>query len=144
MFSPWIYLSEKFGKMKYEDFLVTSLGKGNVISPLKNNQRADSPVYKFVNDSERILHDTSLENFLKCRESGEMPVSFEKAGPRENLFFEPAKTKVGIVTCGGLCPGLNNVIRSIVNELHYRYGISRVLGIQYGYEGLISKYNHAV
>lgn len=130
--------------MKYEDFLVTSLGKGNVISPLKNNQRADSPVYKFVNDSERILHDPSLENFLHCRDTGEMPVSFEKAGPRENLFFEPAKTKVGIVTCGGLCPGLNNVIRSIVNELHYRYGISRVLGIQYGYEGLISKYNHAV
>jgi 6-phosphofructokinase 1 len=130
--------------MKYEDFLVTSLGKGNVVSPLRNNQRADSPVYKFVNDNERILHDVSLENFLKCRETGEMPVSFEKAGPRENIFFEPAKTKVGIVTCGGLCPGLNNVIRSIVNELYYRYGISRVLGIQYGYEGLIAKYNHAV
>ena len=130
--------------MKYEDFLVTSLGKGGVISPLKNTQRADNPVYKFVSDNERILYDVSLENFNKCIKTGEIPVSFEKAGPRENIYFEPAKTKVGIVTCGGLCPGLNNVIRSLVNELYYRYGISRVLGIKYGYEGLISKYNHPV
>jgi 6-phosphofructokinase 1 len=130
--------------MKYEDFLVTSLGKGRVVSPLKKNQRLDSPIYKFVNDTERILYDVSLENFNNCRETGETPISFEKAGPRESIYFEPAKTKVGIITCGGLCPGLNNVIRSIVNELHYRYGINRVLGFRYGYEGLISKYNHPV
>jgi 6-phosphofructokinase 1 len=130
--------------MKYDDFLVQSLGKGNVISPLKNKQRDDSPVYKFVNDSERILYDISVDNNSKLKDTGETPVSFEKAGPKENLFFEPAKTKVGIVTCGGLCPGLNNVIRSLVNELHYRYGISRVLGFRYGYEGLVSKYNHPV
>jgi 6-phosphofructokinase 1 len=130
--------------MKYEDFLITSLGKEGVVSPLKNTRRADSPVYKFVGDHERILYDASLENFTRCKEAGLMPVSFEKAGPRENIYFEPAKTKVGIVTCGGLCPGLNNVIRSLVNELYYRYGISRVLGFKYGYEGLISKYNHPV
>ena len=130
--------------MKYEDFLVSSLGKRSVISPLKNTQRENSPVYKFVNDNERILYDVSLDNFNKCKGTGEMPVSFEKAGPRENIYFEPAKTKVGIVTCGGLCPGLNNVIRSLVNELYYRYGISRVLGFKYGYEGFISKYNHPV
>jgi 6-phosphofructokinase 1 len=130
--------------MKYEDFLVSSLGKGGVVSPLKHTRRVDNPVYKFVDDSERILYDVSLDNYKKCHETGELPVSFEKAGPRENIYFEPAKTKVGIVTCGGLCPGLNNVIRSLVNELYYRYGISRVLGFQYGYEGMISSYNHAV
>jgi 6-phosphofructokinase 1 len=130
--------------MKYENFLVPSLGKNNVVSPLKDKQREDSPVYKFVNECERILYDPSVESFNKCKESGELPVSFEKAGPRENIFFEPAKTKVGIVTCGGLCPGLNNVIRSLVNELYYRYGISRILGFKYGYEGLVSKYNHPV
>ena len=130
--------------MKYEDFLVSSLGKRSVISPLKNTQRENSPVYKFVNDNERILYDVSLENFNKCKGTGDIPVSFEKAGPRENIYFEPAKTKVGIVTCGGLCPGLNNVIRSLVNELYYRYGISRVLGFKYGFEGFISKYNHPV
>lgn len=130
--------------MKYEDFLVTSLGKRGVVSPLKHTQRADNHVYKFVDDNERILYEVSLEHFNWCMESGEIPISFEKAGPRETIYFEPAKTKVAIVTCGGLCPGLNNVIRSIVNELHYRYGISRVLGIKYGYEGLISKFNHPV
>lgn len=130
--------------MKYEDFLVGSLGKGNVLSPLKNKQRDDCPVYKFVDDNERILYDASAGNFSKYKETGEQPVSFEKAGPKENIFFQPAKTKVGIVTCGGLCPGLNNVIRSLVNELNYRYGISRVLGIKYGYEGLVSNCNHPV
>ena len=130
--------------MKYEDFIVSSLGKGNVASPLKHKRRVENPVYKFVDDSERILYDVSLDYFNKCKETGELPVSFEKAGPRENIFFEPAKTKVGIVTCGGICPGLNNVIRSLVNELYYRYGISRILGIQYGFEGLIPSYNHPV
>lgn len=128
--------------MKYEDFLVSTLGKGGITSPLRHTHRTENPVYKFVDDSERILYDVSLENFRKCHETGEQPVSFEKAGPKENIYFEPAKTKVAIVTCGGLCPGVNNVIRSLVNELHYRYGISRILGIQYGYEGLIPSYNH--
>ncbi|MCU0471796.1 MAG: ATP-dependent 6-phosphofructokinase [Bacteroidales bacterium] len=130
--------------MEYKDFLISSHGRGNVISPLKQSQRVDSPVYKFVEDNERILYDVSVDYFNKCRETGEIPVSFEKAGPKENIFFEPAKTKVGIVTCGGLCPGLNSVIRSLVNQLFYRYGISRILGIKYGYEGLISGYNHPV
>jgi 6-phosphofructokinase 1 len=130
--------------MKYEDFLITTLGKRNVISPLKQGQRADSPVYKFVNDDERILYEVSLESFQKCRENGIMPVSFEKAGPKETIYFGPAKTKVAIVTCGGLCPGLNNVIRGLVNQLFYRYGVSRILGIKYGFEGFISKYNHSV
>jgi 6-phosphofructokinase 1 len=130
--------------MKYEDFLISSLGKGSIVSPLKHTRRAENPVYKFVSDADRILYDVSLENFKKCRDSKELPVSFEKAGPKETIYYEPAKTKVGIVTCGGLCPGVNNVIRSLVNELYYRYGISRVLGIQYGYEGLIPSYNHPV
>lgn len=130
--------------MKYEDFLVASLGHRSVISPLKNTQSSDSPVYKFVDDNDRILYEASVEEFYRIMESGEVPVSFEKAGPKEEIFFEPAKTKVGIVTCGGLCPGVNNVIRSLVNQLHYRYGITRILGIRYGYEGLIPKYNHPV
>jgi 6-phosphofructokinase 1 len=130
--------------MKYEDFLVTTLGRGNVVSPLKNSQREDSPVYKFVDDNERIIFDNSNEYYSKCMETGVTPVSFEKAGPKEMIFFEPAKTKVGIVTCGGICPGLNNVIRSLVIQLFYRYGISRVLGFKYGYEGFISDYNHEV
>ncbi len=64
---------------------------------------------------------------------------FERSGPREHLFFEPAKTKVAVVTCGGLCPGLNNVIRSLYLQLHYHYGVPAVMGIRYGYSGFSSE-----
>lgn len=63
-------------------------------------------------------------------------LSFELAGPREKLFFDPFKACAGIVTCGGLCPGLNNVIRSLFLELHHGYGVPRVLGFRGGYQGL--------
>jgi 6-phosphofructokinase 1 len=130
--------------MNIADFHVKTLGKASIKSPLIQAVRNYSPLYKFVEDSERVLHDVSLDSFKQCLKSGEEPLSIEKAGPRENIFFEPAKTKVAIVTCGGLCPGLNNVIRSLVYELHYRYGVSRILGIKYGFEGLVSSYNHPV
>lgn len=130
--------------MHQENLEVKILGKGTVVSPFKQSILDNGLMYEFVQDKDRVLYNTSLENFLHCQKTGEIPLSFEKAGPRETLFFEPAKTKVAIVTCGGLCPGLNNVIRSLVNHLYYRYDVRRVIGIQYGYEGFISKYNHPV
>jgi 6-phosphofructokinase 1 len=63
-------------------------------------------------------------------------VLFELAGPRAKLFFDLAKTRAGIVTCGGLCPGLNNVIRALFLELHHTYGAAEVLGFRDGYQGL--------
>jgi 6-phosphofructokinase 1 len=63
-------------------------------------------------------------------------IKFERAGPRKRLFFDPAATRAAIATCGGLCPGLNNVLRSVFLELHHRYGVRDVLGIRYGYAGL--------
>jgi 6-phosphofructokinase 1 len=67
-------------------------------------------------------------------------ICFEVAGPRENIYFDPARTTAGIVTCGGLCPGLNDVIRSLVMELSYRYGVSNIFGFRFGYEGLVPRY----
>jgi 6-phosphofructokinase 1 len=128
--------------MDHEDFIVKVLGKGTVKSPIKISSKHGESVYDFIKDSDRVVNDATLNNFIKCRELNEVPVSFEKAGPRELIFFEPAKTKVAIVTCGGLCPGLNNVIRSIFNQLHFRYGVKHIFGIQYGFEGFISGYNH--
>jgi 6-phosphofructokinase 1 len=61
---------------------------------------------------------------------------FEKAGSRRKLFFDPPRTRAAIVTCGGLCPGLNNVIRSVTRELGRGYGVTSVLGIRGGYRGL--------
>jgi 6-phosphofructokinase 1 len=63
-------------------------------------------------------------------------IQFEIAGPRAKLFFDPKQTRAGIVTCGGLCPGLNNVIRSLFLQLHYGYGVPEVLGFRGGYSGL--------
>src|SRR5215210_8161782 len=63
-------------------------------------------------------------------------LQFELAGPRAKLFFDPKQTRAGIVTCGGLCPGLNNVIRSLFLELHYGYGVAEVVGFRGGYSGL--------
>src|SRR3954453_1987290 len=70
-------------------------------------------------------------------ETGADPgLQFELAGPRAKLFFNGKETRAGIVTCGGLCPGLNNVIRSLFLELHYGYGVAEVLGFRGGYCGL--------
>ena len=63
-------------------------------------------------------------------------------GPREKIFFDPSKLACGIVTCGGLCPGLNDVIRSIVLSLHHHYGVRTIYGFPYGYEGLVPKFGH--
>ncbi len=77
-----------------------------------------------------------------------MPVDqlpgFEPGGPRRKLFFDPSKTRVAIVTCGGLCPGLNNVIRGLVLELRLHYGVRHVFGFRNGYHGFIARYGHDV
>src|SRR5262249_41477962 len=61
---------------------------------------------------------------------------FELAGARKNLFFDPPENRAGIVTCGGLCPGLNDVIRSLFFEMHYAYGVRGGLGFRWGYQGV--------
>jgi 6-phosphofructokinase 1 len=63
--------------------------------------------------------------------------SVELAGPRERIHFDPAQIGIGIVTCGGLCPGLNNVIRAIVMSAEYHYGVRRIYGFRYGFRGLV-------
>ncbi|MFH0864638.1 MAG: ATP-dependent 6-phosphofructokinase [Bacteroidota bacterium] len=123
-------------------FTVPKLGKCCVKSPIHLGFEKGDGIYNYISNDERVLYEKSLESFLNHQKNGTTPVSFEKAGPREMIFFEPAKTKAAIVTCGGLCPGLNNVIRGIVMELYYRYKVSKIIGFQYGFEGLIPKYNH--
>lgn len=106
---------------------IPTLGKAYVESPLPS-----------VSDGTtiRLLIDSELgEEFSKARE-----YTFEQAGPRRSLYFEPAKTKAAIVTCGGICPGINDVICSLVHTLHREYRISSVLGIRYGLSGLIPSY----
>ncbi len=77
-------------------------------------------------------------------QNGQTPASFERAGPRSNIFFDPSKLRCALVTCGGLCPGLNDIIRSIVLELHWGYGVRCIYGIRYGLQGFVPKYGHNV
>jgi 6-phosphofructokinase 1 len=94
--------------------------------------RYDSPLRRYVSDRVRVPDRIVMDPHAP----GATGVSFELAGPRAKLFFEPKQTCAGIVTCGGLCPGLNNVIRSIFLELHHNYGVKEVLGFRGGYQGL--------
>jgi 6-phosphofructokinase 1 len=92
-----------------------------------------------INEDYRVLVSTNTGELQPFLEAGQALPSFEPAGPRAQLYFPPAKLTRGIVTCGGLCPGINNAIRAIVLELHYAYGVSRILGFRYGYAGLTSQ-----
>jgi 6-phosphofructokinase 1 len=129
---------------KADDFKVDRLGKCSVQSPLQLSKEMGDGVFNYVQDDERIIYKSNLRYFKECVEENIEPVSFEKGGPKEFIYFDPSKTKVAIVTCGGLCPGLNNVIRGLVMQLYTRYGVTRIVGIKYGYEGFIPKYGHPV
>ena len=85
--------------------------------------------------------DLRVGDSHRCR-PGEHIAAFELAGPRNKVFFDQRTVGCGIVTCGGLCPGINNVVRGIVLEIARGYGVKRILGFRYGYEGLISRFGH--
>jgi len=116
------------------DFSITRLGEG----------RHDSPMIgvRFTDDAERVVYHAEMGDIRRMMAMGLEPPSLEMAGPRKRLFHNPARLACGIVTCGGICPGLNDVIRSIVLSLHHHYGVRRILGFRYGYEGLIRPFKH--
>jgi 6-phosphofructokinase 1 len=129
---------------KQEDFNVECLGSPTIPSPLHLSKEMEDGVFNYVDESERVMMKCSLDYFNECLTEGKQPISFEKSGPKEFIYFDPVKTRAAIVTCGGLCPGLNNVIRGLVMQLYNRYGVKRIVGIKYGYEGFIAKYKHEV
>lgn len=118
--------------IQQQDLIVTCLGDCRVPSPLTFEPPSLGRKSHFVQEWERIRFD--LELHAEPRETDQL--SFEKAGPRERIFFDPSATTAAIVTCGGLSPGLNNVIHSVFHELSDNYGVKRVLGIRNGYLGL--------
>jgi len=95
----------------------------------------------FIQDADKILIDDTFD-YLRSLGPGEEPQAFEMAGPRERIYFDPSKVHCAIATCGGLCPGTNDVIRAIVLELHFLYGVRHVYGVRYGLRGFIPHYGH--
>ncbi|AWX45045.1 6-phosphofructokinase [Flagellimonas maritima] len=123
-------------------FQIESLGTPEFKSPLQLSTVRGDNIFSFIKEKDKLVFDLSVENYNHCLSTGETPQCLEKAGPRQDVFFDPGKTTAAIVTCGGLCPGINNVIRGVVMALHYFYGIKRVIGIPYGYEGLNPDIGH--
>jgi 6-phosphofructokinase 1 len=119
------------------DSLFDMFGQTNTLSPLREFLAPQN----FVRDGEdRILVDATLKGLSRSAQASAggihfLPESFEIAGARENIFWEPSTTKAAIVTCGGLAPGLNNVIQSIVTVLSDRYKVKNIYGVPYGYYG---------
>jgi 6-phosphofructokinase 1 len=123
------------------DSRIPSLGPTRIPSPLKRFE-STRRFHRFVSDGEPVLHRNS-ESFIRdCLAAGKELVSFEEAGPREFIYFDPRKAKAAIVTCGGLCPGVNDVIRALVLTLCHVYGVRNIVGIKFGLQGFIPAYGH--
>jgi 6-phosphofructokinase 1 len=115
-----------------EELVVARLGEAEFPSSLSER---DAP---FVNDASRVLACSDAGEIEERNSRGEPLLAFESAGPRGKIFFDPETTGCGVVTCGGLCPGLNDVIRSLFMTARHHYGVRRILGFRYGFAGLSS------
>lgn len=122
------------------DLNVKNLGKPEYISPLNLSERYGDKIVNYVSDNEKVFTVILKNEYDQFKKEGLALPYFEKAGPRKNLFFEPGETISAVVTCGGLCPGLNAVIRAIVLMNNYRYKNKITYGIKYGYQGFIKDY----
>jgi 6-phosphofructokinase 1 len=125
-----------------KDFTIQSLGICKAPSPIAlSNQYGDARA-NYVTDDEYILYDIEARP-NEPRKEYRREELLEKAGPRERIYFNPGHVHAAIVTCGGLCPGLNDVIRAIVRCLWHRYGVKRITGIPYGYRGFLPEFGLA-
>jgi 6-phosphofructokinase 1 len=130
-----------FGEFKTE---IPTMGEAKVKSPIREYSMVDRHGREikrsFVPDTDRVIVHDSLEYWQSLK--GEQPLTLEMAGPRANIYFDPSKVHCAIVTCGGLCPGTNDVIRAIVLELYHFYGVRHIYGVRYGFQGFIPKYGY--
>ncbi len=131
-------------KYKPEDFNINNLGPTKIDSPLWLKSEILGRPRLFVDDTKKVAVPILKEDIeAELKKRGELP-GLEYAGPRRKIYFDPVKTKCAIVTCGGLCPGINSLIRAIVLELYHNYGNRNIIGIRYGLQGFIPKYGHEV
>ncbi|MFH1092124.1 MAG: ATP-dependent 6-phosphofructokinase [Pseudomonadota bacterium] len=125
---------------------IETIGPAKVSSPLlqATAEAAHDPKSSavFVEDTRQVLIDVELDHLEECQKNKTKPLTFEVAGPRRKIYFDPINVKAGILTAGGLCPGLNDVIRSLVLTMHFLYGVRNILGIRHGYQGLIPEFGH--
>ena len=122
------------------DFTVEQLGPCKIKSPIELSTVVGDAYANYVRDDSFVRNRI---NVFSPDEPNSVDSSnlLQKAGPREKIYFDPKKVKAGICTCGGLCPGLNDVIRAVVRCLWNRYGVREILGFRFGYRGLFQDSN---
>ena len=128
------------GGITAADVAIKDIGKCLLPSPVA--EHLGEGAMTFVGAADKVLVDDSLSRMSSYTGRLDALPAFELAGPRNKILFDPRTVRAGIVTCGGLCPGLNNVIRGLVCELGHGYGVKRIFGFRYGYEGLIARFGH--
>jgi 6-phosphofructokinase 1 len=131
---------QRTGRVVASDLDIKVLGDCRYPSPLAT--RLAQSAMHYVGQADRVLLDDRVTTNLEFRGELSRAPAFELAGPRDKVFFDPRKLKAAIVTCGGLCPGINNVIRGLVLELTNGYGVTDIYGFRYGYQGLVGKHGH--
>ena len=119
---------------------IETVGEPKLPNPVGKTGQAQDPY--FVSDADKVLISVKPDELRQLMEASKLPPAFELAGPRKKIYFDPSKLRCALVTCGGLCPGLNDIIRAIVLELYYHYGVRHIHGIRYGLQGLIAQYGH--
>lgn len=124
-------------QIKY-DFTIDNLGECKVKSPIELSLEHGDFRANYVKDTSFVRNKVNVFN-KDDEETDPKSTYLEKAGPREYIYFNPAHVTAGICTCGGLCPGLNDVIRAVVRCLWNRYGVRRIKGIQFGYKGFFAE-----
>lgn len=117
-------------------FITENLGECHVDTPIQQNATFLNPddMYSLLSVRASYVHE-----FVK--KYGTVP-KLESAGPHRKIFHDPNTTRAAIVTAGGLCPGLNNVIKGLVEVLAFDYGIKTIYGFRYGYAGLIPDFGY--
>lgn len=129
-------------ELTQEDLEIERVGEAIHESPLSAESKGPQRVRHFTDDRAGVIFEVDVRQMREHLAAGREVLSIERAGPRRRLFVDPYEAGVAVVTCGGLCPGLNNVIRSITLEAHYRYGVKRIYGIRYGFQGFIPEFGH--
>lgn len=125
--------------MQKSNFLISSLGECKIQSPILLSKNHGDLIANYVEDSEFIRYNI----YASLGEGGEPLTNadiMEKAGPRQKIYFSPNYVHAAIASCGGICPGINDVIRAIVRCLWTRYGVRRISGIKFGYKGFLAEY----
>lgn len=125
-------MDEKF------DFTVEQLGECKVPSPIELSKEHGEFRASYVKDSSYVRYKVNVFDVENAGDECTKTNLMQKAGPREFIYFNPAHVTAGICTCGGICPGLNDVVRSVVRCLWLRYGVKRIKGFRFGFKGFFA------